>query len=92
MDKLSDWFKSWKLVSWRSAVVAAIVIYGLVGFFVVPVVVKKIIVKVADERVGRKVTVGDVSCNPFALSLTVRDFSMPDRPGSTFVSFVIGQT
>jgi len=87
MDKLSDWFKSWKLVSWRSAVVAAIVIYGLVGFFVVPVVVKKIIVKVADERVGRKVTVGDVSCNPFALSLTVRDFSMPDRPGSTFVSF-----
>ena len=87
MAGLQDWFKAWKLVSWRSGVVAAVAIYGLAGFFVVPVVAKKLIVDIARERTGREVTVGEVSCNPFALSLTVRDFSMPDRPGSVFLSF-----
>ncbi|MBD3871307.1 MAG: hypothetical protein IFK91_00120, partial [Acidobacteria bacterium] len=87
MDSLINWFKSWKLVSWRTAVVAAVVIYGLVGFFVVPVIAKKIIVDTARERTGREVTVEEVRCNPFTLSLSIRGFSFPDRPGSTMLSF-----
>ena len=35
MSSVSDWFRSWRLVSWRSAVVAAVVLYALIGFFVV---------------------------------------------------------
>ncbi len=66
---------------------AATVAYGLVGFFVVPPIAKNLIIDVMRERTGREVTVGEVRCNPFALSLTVRDFSMPDRPGSVFFSF-----
>ena len=38
MVNITDWFKSWKLLSWRTAITAAIVIYGLVGFNVAPVV------------------------------------------------------
>ena len=87
MDSLINWFKSWKLVSWRTAVVAAVVIYGLIGFFVVPVIAKKIIVDTARERTGREVTVEEVRCNPFTLSLSIRGFSFPDRPGSTMLSF-----
>jgi len=87
MNMLVDWFKSWKLWSWRTAVVVAIVVYGLVGFFVVPMIAKKLIIDIARERMGREVSVGEVSCNPFALSLRVRKFSMPDRPGSVFLSF-----
>ena len=87
MGGLQSLFESWKLVSWRTAAVAAVVMYGLVGFFVVPSIAKKIIIDTARERAGREVTVGEVSCNPFTLSLTVRDFSMPDRPGSIFLSF-----
>jgi hypothetical protein len=87
MNSVGVWLKSWKLMSWRTAVVAAVVVYGLVGFFVVPVIAKKLIVDIARERTGREVSVGEVRCNPFALSLTVRDFSMPDRPGTTFLSF-----
>ena len=87
VQRLVDWLKSWKLVSWRSALVAVVVVYGLVGVFVVPGVAKKLIIETARERTGREVTVGEVRCNPFALSLTVRDFSMPDRPGSVFLSF-----
>ena len=87
MNRPGDWWASWKLLSWRSALVAAVVLYGLVGFFVVPSIAKKLIIDTARERTGREVTVGEVKCNPFALSLTVRDFSMPDRPGSAFLSF-----
>jgi len=87
MVNITNWFKSWKLLSWRTAIAAAIVIYGLAGFFVVPVIAKRLIVDIARERTGREVTVGEVDCNPFTLSLTIRDFSMPDRPGLTLVSF-----
>jgi hypothetical protein len=87
MVNITDWFKSWKLLSWRTAIATAIVVYGLVGFFVVPVMAKRLIVDIARERTGREVTVGEVDCNPFTLSLTIRDFSMPDRPGLTLVAF-----
>ena len=87
MDNLINSFKSWKLVSWRTAIVAVIVIYGLVGFFVVPVIAKKIIIDTVRERTGREVTVEEVRCNPFTLSLSIRGFSFPDRPGSTMLSF-----
>ncbi len=87
MQSAGDWLKSWKLVSWRTAVVVAAVVYGLVGFFVVPRIAKKLIVETARERTGREVTVEEVRCNPFALSLTIRGFSMPDRPGSTLLAF-----
>lgn len=87
MVNIINWFKSWKLLSWRTAIAAAIVVYALVGFFVVPVIAKRLIVDIARDRTGREVTVGDVDCNPFTLSLTIRDFSMPDRPGVTLVAF-----
>jgi len=74
-------------VSWRTAIVTVIVIYGLVGFFVVPVIAKNIIVDTVRERTGREVTVEEVRCNPFTLSLRIRGFSFPDRPGSVFLSF-----
>ena len=64
MVNITDWFKSWKLLSWRTAIAAAIVIYGLVGFFLVPVMAKRLIVDIARERTGREVTVGEVDCQP----------------------------
>jgi hypothetical protein len=87
MGSIAEWFRSWKVVSWRSALVAAVALYALIGFFVVPRVAQNLIVDIAHERTGREVTVEEVRCNPFALSLTVRGFSMPDRPGSVLLSF-----
>jgi hypothetical protein len=87
MKKIISLLTSWKLVSWRSAVVSAIFVYGLVGFLLVPKIVKNVIVNTVRERTGREVMVGEVRCNPFTLSLTVSRFSMPDRPGSTLIAF-----
>ena len=87
MTSFSEWFRSWKLVSWRSALVAAIVLYALIGFFVVPWVVKDQIEKRSLEMLKRQATVEKVRCNPFALSLTIEGFSLPDRPGSVLLSW-----
>lgn len=87
MSKINEWFASWKLISWRTALVVAFILYTLIGFLVVPWVAEKMIVKMAHDKLGREVTVEGVSCNPFTLSLTVEGLDLPDRPGSTMLSF-----
>ena len=87
MSRVSDWFASWKLVSWRTALLVAFVLYTLIGFFVVPWVAERVIHKVAREKLDREVTVEEIRCNPFTLSLTVEGLELPDRPGSTMLSF-----
>jgi hypothetical protein len=58
-------------------------IYAVVGFFVVPPIVRAQAEKRLSEAIGRKVSVGSVSLNPFALSVTVRDFCISEKDGST---------
>lgn len=87
MSSISDWFRSWRLVSWRSALVAAVVVYALVGFLVVPWVVRRQIEKQSLAILKRQATVERVRCNPFALSLTIDGLSLPDRPGSVLLSW-----
>ena len=87
MSAIGDWFVSWKLVSWRTAIVAAFVLYLLIGFLVVPWIVERVIVNTAQEKLGREVTVEKVACNPLNLSLTIQGLDFPDRPGSTLLAF-----
>jgi hypothetical protein len=53
----------------------------------VPWIVKSLIEKKSVELVQRQATVEKVRCNPFALSLTIEGFSIPDRPGSVLLSW-----
>jgi len=87
MKSVTEWFRSWRLVSWRSALVAAVVLYALIGFFVVPPIVKSQIEKRSLSVLKRQATVEKVRCNPFALSLTIEGFSLPDRPGSVLLAW-----
>jgi hypothetical protein len=86
MRSIIAWVTAWKPLSIRTAVVSLIVVYTLLGFLLVPVVAKKILVDTARERAGRDVTVEQIRSNPFTLSLTIRGLSGPDRAGSTLVS------
>ena len=86
MAGLSDWLRSWKLLSWRSALVAVVLLYALVGFVVVPVVAKNQIINLARKYTGREIAIEAVRCNPFTLSATVRGLSVPDRDGLTLLS------
>ncbi len=64
-----------------------IVLYAVVGFFVLPPVIKSVAIKKLSEELNREVSLGDVKVQPFALSVEVRDFTIKDRDRSqTFVS------
>jgi phosphate transport system permease protein len=41
MNSVGAWLKSWKLMSWRTAVVVAVVVYGLIGFALVVPLIKE---------------------------------------------------
>ncbi len=87
MTAVITWLKNWKLRSFRTAAVAAFVVYTMVGFFVVPMIVEMVIEKQSMSMLKRQATVEKVRCNPFTLSLTIEAFSLPDRPGSVLLAF-----
>jgi hypothetical protein len=87
MSAVGRWFGSWRLVGWRTAAVVALVVYTLVGFLVVPWVAERVIEKVGREKLGAEITVEEVRCNPFTLTLTVDGLAMPDRSGDPMLSF-----
>ena len=43
MSGVKEWFASWLLISWRSALVLAVVLYTLIGFLVVPWIAERVI-------------------------------------------------
>ena len=73
----------------RTAIIVGCVlaVYALLGFFALPKLVKSQLVEKVSQATGRPVTVGKVSTNPFALSLTIRDFVLPDRDGERLLAF-----
>lgn len=72
---------------WALGVAIALILYSIIGFFVLPPLVRSQSEQALREATGREVRIGEVRINPFLLSLTVRDFSLADGDGSPFVEF-----
>jgi hypothetical protein len=69
-------------------VVAFFVVFTLVGFFVLPPILKSILVKKLSENLHREVTIDQIKVNPYVLSATLRGFKVKDRAISEiFISF-----
>ena len=65
-----------------------IVLFAVVGFFVLPPVIKSVLTKKLTEQLHREVSIKQVKVNPFTLAVDVGDFSIKERDRSqTFVSF-----
>jgi len=63
------------------------VVFTLVGFFVLPPILKSILIKQLSQNLHRDVTINQIKINPYALSVTARDLMITDRGSSeTFVS------
>jgi Domain of Unknown Function (DUF748) len=81
------WQRRW----FRRLVIAAGVtpaIVALLGFLVAPPVMRRVAEKQLAEALGRRVTVGRVRLNPFALSVTVERLQVFEADGITpFVGF-----
>ena len=71
---------------WRIAarwILGAVALYGVVGLFVAPPLARKLIVDNLSERLGRKVTLDEVSANPYSLRARVHGLKVYERDGRT---------
>ena len=70
-------------------VTAAIVtLYAILGFFVLPPLVKSVLVKDITERLHRQADIREVKINPFLLTVAVHGLSLKEpRSSDVFVSF-----
>jgi uncharacterized protein involved in outer membrane biogenesis len=63
-------------------------VFTLVGFFVLPPIVKSILTKQLSENLHREVAIEQIKFNPYTLSISVRGLTIKDKGSSeTFVSF-----
>jgi len=58
------------------------IIFSIVGFFVLPPVLKSVLTRKLSETLHREVTIGEIKINPFALSMDVKGFAVKDRVSS----------
>src|SRR5882724_641268 len=72
---------------WFRRIVIAFVLYTIVGFFVVPAIIKSQMLKRLPALTKRQAAVEQVKFNPYALSLTIRGFSLKESNGDVFTSF-----
>ena len=61
----------------------AIVLFGLLGFLAAPSLIRSQIASRASTALGRPVTIGDVSLNPFTLKLVVERLHVGEPDGHT---------
>jgi uncharacterized protein involved in outer membrane biogenesis len=63
------------------------VVFTIVGFFVLPPILKSVLTKKLSENLHREVTINQIKTNPYTLSITARGFMVKDRNSSEpFVS------
>jgi uncharacterized protein involved in outer membrane biogenesis len=65
-----------------------LLLFTITGFFVVPPVLKSVLIKKLSERLHREVAIQKISVNPFLLSLDIKGVVVKDREKSgIFFSF-----
>jgi uncharacterized protein involved in outer membrane biogenesis len=76
---------------WKKIVLGVViffVVFTLVGFFVLPPILKSVLTKQLSENLHREVVIEQIKFNPYALSISIRGLKIKDKGSSeTFVSF-----
>lgn len=74
-----------RYVLWPAVALAA---FAVIGFLILPPIVKSVLVKQLSGKLHRPVAIRTIRIDPFALSVRVEGFSMKDRDGTgPFLSF-----
>src|SRR5688572_1957776 len=69
------------------AFVLLFVAYTVLGFWLVPRLVRGNLQDLAREQYQRELTVGEITFNPFTLVLDTHDLSFPDADGAQLLGF-----
>ena len=70
-----------------AVVVVLFVVYTLVGFLLVPRLIRQHVPRYAEEQLGRRAEIGRVRWNPFLFKLEVKDFRLQERDGRPLLGF-----
>ena len=79
-----DLASSKKLAVWTAAV---LLFYTVLGFFLLPPIVRVIAVKQLSKHLDRPVTIQKVRLNPYTFSATIRGLLIKDKDGAPLVSW-----
>ena len=66
--------------------VAVVLFYTVLGFFLLPPIVRVIAVNQVSKHLGRAVTIQKVRLNPYRLSATIRGLLIKDKDGTPLVA------
>jgi hypothetical protein len=64
-----------------------VLLYTVLGFYVVPRLLRSGVHDFVSKNYHREVSLGDIRFNPYSLRLDVRDFSLPDADGKPMLAF-----
>lgn len=77
-----------RLTRFLLLIIVLFALYTVVGFLVVPTVLKSVLESSLASKYHRPVVIKHVNVNPYALTVTLKGFTMPQKKGGkVFVSF-----
>ncbi|MGE5789636.1 MAG: DUF748 domain-containing protein [Syntrophaceae bacterium] len=73
---------------WIIGAVVFFALFTIIGFFVIPPIVKPYLLETLSKTLNRQVSLSELSLNPYTLTVTLRGFEIKEPEGeATFVSF-----
>ena len=77
-----------RLIGIVISLAAILAIIGVIGFFIAPPIVKSVATDKLSQLLQRPVSIGEISINPYELTIAIRGFEIREPSGSDkFVSF-----
>ena len=74
------------LQGWRLWMVAAVLLYTLVGFFLLPWIIERQLLAFADQRLQRPMSIERVRVNPYSLTLTIEGMKLDEADGTALAA------
>ena len=83
MKRLVQWVRN----PWVLGIAAALALYALAGFLLIPYLVRHYVPKLASEQLRCQAAVAEVRFNPFLFEIEAKDFSFKDAAGEAIFGF-----
>ncbi|MGQ0694506.1 MAG: DUF748 domain-containing protein [Nitrospiraceae bacterium] len=83
----SPWKRMGKTTKWALILAVCVGLYAVIGFLIIPSILRSKLESILTEQLNRPVAIREVLFNPFALSLTVRGFTIDEQDNSPLLGF-----
>ncbi len=80
------WRNRLHLQGWRLWLLLAILAYTLIGFFLLPWIIERQLVKFGETRLQRPLNVEQVRFNPYSLALTINGLKLDEADGTALAA------